>query len=787
MKHKMIVSLLIVIGIVFVVTLVHVTEEQQAEEIVEVSAEEVVEKEPVVWQANYIWNGTTEKDQWMCFRKTVDLTKEEIKNARAQIAVDSKYWLYINGKMVIREGGLKRGETMHSTYYDDIDLTNDLQEGKNTIAILVWYWGNEGYSHNTSGQGALLFQAKMGDTVLISDETWKVSPNPAYLHDTVRPNRRLNETNVYYDASLANENWYQPDFDDVSWANATILNSAGSEPWGELIERNIPQFKDFGLKEYENMADYANDTTTQTRILGMKIPYNAQFTPYLKVEAKAGIKITITTDFYEDLNGDSVRCTYLTKAGEQEFESPAWMNGETVYYEIPAGVKIISLGYRETGYDTEMTGKFECNDEFFNKLWQMADRTLYVNMRDSYMDCPNRERAAWFGDASIEMLEAMYALDTNAYDLFEKAVKTTIGWKQDDHILLTVVPNRADLFHLPVQMLLGINSIYEYYEYTGKTEILEMSYEPIKNYLNLWYVQEDGLVHSSVTYPIWEWADSSGNVDYEATENAWYYLAMSRASQMAQVLGYAADVADFQFRLENLKNHFNALWTDNGYRTAKSDCVDERANAVAVIAGLADSEKYETITQILTNSFHATTFMEKYVLEALCQMGKIEEAQERIKNRYEEMVDGKQSCSTLWENWNAETGTKNHAWAGGPLIMMSKYFAGIEPLEKGYEVISIKPRFGKLTNMSSDVTTIKGDVHFEAEKSEKALKLKVNVPAKAKIAIEKMSNNPQISVDENVIYEDGENKKQKGIEYDSEDEKYLYFYIENGEYEFTSR
>ncbi len=92
-----------------------------------------------------------------------------------------------------------------------------------------------------------------------------------------------------------------------------------------------------------------------------------------------------------------------------------------------------------------------------------------------------------------------------------------------------------------------------------------------------------------------------------------------------------------------------------------------------------------------------------------------------------------------------------------------------------------------MTNISSDVTTIKGDVHFEAEKSENALKLKVNVPAKAKIAIEKMSNNPQISVDENVIYEDGENKKQKGIEYDSEDEKYLYFYIENGEYEFTSK
>lgn len=45
---------------------------------------------------------------WLCFRKTVHLPGvpgEMIAN----IAVDSKYWLWINGKMVVFEGGLKRG------------------------------------------------------------------------------------------------------------------------------------------------------------------------------------------------------------------------------------------------------------------------------------------------------------------------------------------------------------------------------------------------------------------------------------------------------------------------------------------------------------------------------------------------------------------------------------------------------------------------------------------------------------------------------------------------------
>lgn len=590
--------------------------------------EQIAQKEPVEWHGNYIWDGTTENNQWMCFRKRVDLTKDEIKNVVAQIAVDSKYWLYINGEMVVREGAVKRGETMNSTYYDEVDITKHLKEGTNTIAVLVWYWGDTSISHNSSGQGAFLFQAKTGDHYLISDETWKVSKNPAYLQDKIRPNGRLIEYNVYYDATLALENWYTQDFDDAKWANSTVLGTAGSQPWGELIERNIPQFKDFGLKEYENMAQYKDYTTEKKETLALKIPYNAQFTPYLKIDAPAGKKITIKTDFYENINGDSVKCTYLTKTGEQEFESPAWMNGENVYYEIPAGIKILSLGYRESGYDSEMTGKFESDDAFFNKIWQMGNRTLYVNMRDSYMDCPNRERAQWMGDMTLEMLEAMYGLDTSAYDLYEKGIKTTIGWIQDENVFLTVVPDSEEgVLHLPLQALAGVHSMYQYYQYTGKKEFLEYVYPYVKNYLNLWYVREDsGLVDNSNMYYIWEWGDSSGNVDYEALENAWYYLTLSEVSKMADILGYEEDKLEFGNRLQNLKQNYQKLWTEQGYKTPNAEKIDERTNAMAVISGLADCEKYDTITNLLTSSYDSTPYMEKYILEALCQMGKIEEA-----------------------------------------------------------------------------------------------------------------------------------------------------------------
>ena len=785
---KIIIVLIILICIVSIAIFIKLNNTQSTQNTIPTNAvvkEEI--KEPVEWRGNYIWDSSAEDNTWMCFRKKIEISSIPDK-AITQIAVDSKYWLYINDEIVIREGAVKRGETPNSIYYDELDIAPYLRTGENTISMLVWYWGDVSSSHNSSGQGAMLFQSKIGDINLISDDTWKVSKNKAYLQDKLRPNNRLIEYNIYYDASLAEDDWYKTEFNDTKWKNAKVLGMAFAEPWGQMVERSIPQFKNYDLKEYDNISEYKNySVVDKTKTIEMKIPYNAQFTPYLKINSKKGQKITIKTDQYEDVNGDSVRCTYITKDGVQEFESPAWMNGEKVFYEIPKGVEIISLGYRETGYDTEMTGKFESNDEFFNKLWNMADRTLYVNMRDSYMDCPNRERAQWFGDMSISMLEAMYGMDTNAYKLYEKGIKTTIGWKDGD-TLLTVSPNTLTPAHLPAQMLAGINSMYEYYEYTGKKEFIESVYPSVKNYLNLWQVNENGLVDFKANSPVWEWGDSVASCDYKAIENAWYYLAMNKASKMAMLLGYQEDVNDYNNRLRNLKIYYNMkLWTEDGYKSQDSQIVDERANAIAVISGLADSNKYDTISNVLINSYDSTVYMEKYILEALCKMGKINEAQKRIKLRYGEMVEGENACSTLWENWKYDVGTKNHAWAGGPLIIMSKYFAGIEPLEKGYDIISIKPQFGELNKIYSKVTTVKGDIELNCEKSNNKLSMKIKVPSKTKIAIERINENPEIVINGKTVYKKGKKKRNKIAEYNTQDEKYIYFYLNSGEYEIECK
>lgn len=764
---------------------------KKSDDIQETSTEPVIseieEDIPVEWHGKYIWNNDMQNNTWNCFRKKFNIESEDFGKVKAQIAVDSKYWLYINGEMVIREGGEKRGQKPASIYYDNIDITKYLKQGENTIAILTWYWGDSGYSYIPSGRGGLLFQAKIDNQYIITDETWKVSHADGFEQDPNIPNYRLVEYNIYYDARKEVKDWYMPEFNDEKWENALYVGEAGGAPWGEMIERDIPIFKNWDLKEYENMDNYRDYKTTKSEEIEMLIGYNAQFMPYLKIESEPGKKIIIKTDQYEDVNGNSLMCTYFTKEGIQEFESPAWINGEKVYYNIPSGVKIISLGYRETGYDTEMTGKFECNDEFYNELWKKANRTLYVNMRDTYMDCPNRERAQWWGDVSIDVIQAMYALDTNSYALYEKGLKTLAGWCDNDE-LQTVTPVSDSRVFLPIQMLAGIDSIYEFYQYTGNKTAIEGIYPYIKNFLNLW--EFDNITGryklKEVNSIVWKWEDSGKKIDYDLEENMWYYFALTRMCQISEILDYQEDNADYINKRNSFIPYLNNLWTEKGFKSPYCDEISERANAVAVISGLADKEKFEVITNMFKDDYQTSPFMEKYILEALCKMGKIEEAQKRIKDRYDEMVNSEKACSTLWENWNYEISSKNHAWSGGPLIIMSRYFAGIEPLEKGYDIISVKPQFGELNKISAVTTTIKGDIKLDAEKKDGSLHINLETPSKTRIAIEKIGENAEILINEDVVYKNKKPKKVKNIIYDNEDEKYVYFYIESGKYEINS-
>ncbi len=749
------------------------------------------------WKAQWIsLADSVGQNSWLCFRKTYQLDQIPAQ-VLASIAVDSKYWLWINGKQVVFEGQLKRGPTPKDTYYDEVNIRPYLKKGENTIAILVWYWGRDGFCHKNSGKAGLLFEAPVGEDVWISNTTWRVLRHPAFgFTGKPVPNFRLPEFNVHFDARAdMAQPWFLENYSDQSWQNAVALGNAPCAPWNALWERPLPFWKDEGLRAYEDTI-LSVTALRDTQVVIGKLPRNSTVTPYLKVQAPAGLLIDIRTDNYKGGSEYNVRTEYITKEGIQEFETLAYMNGHEVRYALPKGVKVLSLQYRETRYQTEYVGYFRSNDDFYTTLWQKSVNTLNVNLRDAIQD-PDRERAQWWGDVVTILGEMFYVCDSNGIPAIQKSISNLIEWQKPDSVLFSPVPAGNWDKELSAQMLASVGhyGIWRYFYYSADTSMVRYAYPAIRKYLALWQIGPDGLVVHRTGG--WDWHDWGDKIDVPLLDNAWYYLALQGATQMARVIGKEADAVEYEQRMKIIKENFNRyFWQANGYKSASyAYGFDDRGNGLAVTAGLADRDKWIPIRDnVLQKVYHAGPYLEKYILEAFFQMNDPSAGLARMQRRYKDMVES--PISTLWEGWLIGSGTYgggtyNHGWSGGPLTLLSEYVAGIAPESPGYDKYHVLPQPGLLRQISCKTPTRKGDVVVTCQRTAKNWRMTVQSPksTEAIMGIPKFSAQPyrKISLNGRLVWKKGKpGKMRPGIRYLGEDKQYYRFAVQPGRWKWKA-
>lgn len=694
------------------------------------------------WKANWIGIGLGKEDTvnvWTGFRKdfTIDYLPTKLPT---RIAVDSKYWLYVNDRLVVFEGGLKRGPNPYDTYYDELDIAPYLKKGKNTIGIKVWYFGKDGFSHKSSGLLGLFFDAQSDVYTLLSDGTWHVKRLNEFGTSTdAMPNFRLSESNIEYDARLASENWYKLEEDLSGFDHVEIYGKAGAQPWNGLVKRPIPLWKDYGEQVFKT-----TDVSQKGDTLICKLPYNMQFTPIIDIEASAGDTVQFLTDNYLRYNGgaENIKATYITKKGRQTYESLGWLNGHYLYVVVPNRVRVHNLKFRETGYDTAFEGAFRSSDTFFNKLWEKSARTLYITMRDNYMDCPDRERAQWTGDAVLQSKEAFYALTPSSHALGRKWLYELIGWQKKDGALFSPVPAGNWGREIADQSLasVGFYGIWTYYMHTGDKQLLIDLFPAIQKYLKLWEKDGEGLVY--VREGGWLWGDWGHNKDMLLIHNLWYYLALKGNYFIAAELGYDRQAEKYELEMENFKTQFNKrFWNRQSYRDPNyKGETDDRVHALAVLADIAGEQYYDQILKVFLEEEHASPYMEKYVFEAMYKMNEAEKANARHRKRFSTMVNN-DYFTTLFEGWGIGPegfggGTVNHAWSGGGLTVLSGRLCGIRPLTPGYKTFLVAPQPGDVREASATVASVQGNIFAGYKKTGDRFYLNVVVPGGTSAHIE---------------------------------------------------
>ena len=678
------------------------------------------------WTANWIWTENCAEDSYVAFRKTFTL-EQAVPTATAVISAADKYVLWVNGELVVLDGSLKRGPTPYDSYYDTVELTN-LKQGENTIALLVAFNGRSGDGSivpvlvdeegDEYTQAGLIFELDAGGTTICSDSSWKAARHTGYKNRVTAgadypgysQSSMLAERNVYFDARDDLGDFMAEGYNDSEWEDATPVSKAGDLPFGDLYSAMIQPIRFQDIVDFSNSASYVGTPLTQDTTLVLDLPGNIQFTPYFELEAPAGKKLTLYTDTYTDKQElPNFKDTYVTADGAQCYENYPWRSGSKLIIEAEAGVTFTRLGYRASGFNGEQAGSFTSSDPGLDQLWQESLNTLAICMRDTYMDCPERERGPYMGDASNEIDAALYSYDQGGLDLTKKAILACVAWTRTDG----AIPSRAPSVkpqEIPNQSLIFMTSVYHYWLHSGDRETAEAYCNAFLNYLRL-VEMENGLpVYRDGS---WTWDDWGDRIDTRLLQTGIYYYALNVTKSLADDLGITEGTEFLAERMDSMRENWRAVYyTEEGFKSPDSKYVDDRANAMLALSGLAGEEDWPLITDVIMSTYQASPFIEKDVLEALCVMGRIDLALQRMRDRYAPRL--KDEYDTLWETFDGETGTVNHGWTAAPLYILSKYAAGIRPTQAGFEAYEIAPG-NELDSFHCTVWTPKGEITAELE------------------------------------------------------------------------
>jgi alpha-L-rhamnosidase len=165
------------------------------------------------------------------FRKAVVL-EERPRVVKAWLTADSKYFLYVNGRMVSRgpvdQGRDFAGGSTQKWLYDYRDLTPYFLAGINVISAEVFQrWPIE-YTVSR-GQPGFPFEAEITDddkrkTTVASDTNWRSSPARQFVDETD------------CDLRKQTDGWHLHTFDDSSW----LLSQQVKDIWEPLVASEIP-------------------------------------------------------------------------------------------------------------------------------------------------------------------------------------------------------------------------------------------------------------------------------------------------------------------------------------------------------------------------------------------------------------------------------------------------------------------------------------------------------------------------------------------------------------------
>jgi alpha-L-rhamnosidase len=279
--------------------------------------------DPFSW-GDWIWmeGHIKENGSRIFLRKSFDNGADfKVISARIRLTADNEFDLYLNGEL------LGKGE--HWEDLDEFDVTTEIREGKNVIAI---------EARNREGDcGVLLGFERVpedGKTLTLrSDDSWKVTDQ-------------------------AVEGWQNPDLDDSSWKQAVVVAKNGEGAWGTQAANYKPSAPVLIRKSFNLAKEVKRARAYVSGLGGYEMSLNGQ---------RVGTHILSPewTDYSKRIQYQTYDITPLLQTGENTaglFLGNAWWGGilmgkSAAVYKADAFLALcqIEVDYKDGSHDTVIT------------------------------------------------------------------------------------------------------------------------------------------------------------------------------------------------------------------------------------------------------------------------------------------------------------------------------------------------------------------------------------------------------------------------------------------------
>lgn len=733
-------------------------------------------------------------------RKTIELPKP-VQTATAKVCGLGQFVFSVNGSKV-GDHELDPGWTDYrkAIQYVAFDLTDLLHVGKNALGAEIgngWFLMDDagGYSFHfppfmppnpnpyVPFAKSLIFAMNLTVTyddgsveTFSADDSWKTAP-----HEVQRSNVYGSEI---IDAALCQKDFACPEFDDTAWLQAKILTD-DEVPQGILMEQFQPPIK--VIHTYE--AKYLHEANGRSIY---DFGQNMAGMLEIRVKGKKGDSLRIYPAEKLDGNGDADQM------------AKGWMNIDTVItYRIGADdtwetwrerftyfagkVLAIEKSSPDIQIDTiyghaitsawKQDGRFECDDERYNKIYHIIEKAVEANMVSVHTDCPTIERFAWQEPNHLMAPSIFYMKDGkqlwNKFLMDMRLGQHTASDTFKDYGGNTIypgdglVPSQCPCYIPNVIPVPGMGSFYDiipwgssiilgtrwHYLFYGDLKVIEENYEAGRRYLD--HLKSRLTEEGFICHGLGDWGNPDNELARENIETAFLYADAKTLAEFAELLGRHEDTAELSAFAESVKENYNkrllvqdanGRWVYKNYEHKDAIVITQACEALPLYWGMVPAEKKQDVEdafrRALTekNCFASGEVGLPYIIQTARELGMNDMIADFITrpehpSYYAFVLDG---LTTLGEYWEPNPRSHCHDMMGHIMEWFYNGLAGICPLMPGFKKVLVKPWLpSSMNHLECTYYSVSGEICVEMERRSEGIDLRVTAADGIEVQIDR--------------------------------------------------